>query len=94
MYWLFKQDIDSVSIEPSDDAEEGFSTIKYYFNSKGKIQIELKEEIKKHLGRSPDIEDAIVYAHFLKYTQPEFYASQEEGTELNKYETVSKRMGI
>jgi len=67
MYWFFKDDLNYISLPYSEDFETGMSTIKYFFNSKGKIQIESKDEIKKRLGRSPDEEDASVYCNFMKY---------------------------
>ena len=94
MYWMFKNDIDFVSLEDNEDLENGFSNIKYYFNSKGKIQIEQKDEIKKRLGRSTDLEDAIVYCNFLKYTDSTTSGIFEYGDENEKFETVTERIGV
>ena len=38
--------------------------IKYFFNKKGKIQIEGKEDIKERLGRSPNRADAWIYFQY------------------------------
>lgn len=38
------------------------AAVKYKINSRGQIQIEAKEEMKKRLGRSPDRADAVVLA--------------------------------
>ena len=38
------------------------AAIKYKFTSRGAIQIEAKDEMKKRLGHSPDRSDAIVLA--------------------------------
>ena len=38
--------------------------VKYFFNKKGKIQIEPKEDIKERLGRSPNRADAWVYFQY------------------------------
>lgn len=94
MFWMFKNDIDSVSLEDNEELEKGFSSIKYYFNSKGKIQIELKDEIKKRLGRSTDLEDAIVYCNFLKYTDIKTSGTFEYGDENEKFETITKKIGV
>jgi hypothetical protein len=93
MYWMFKQDIGSISLEPDDDLMDGLSSIKYYFNSKGKIQIEPKDEIKRRLGRSPDAEDALVYCNFLKYVNTRFAGMMEEENE-DEYMSVTEKIGI
>lgn len=94
MYWMFKTDIDKISLEPREELEEGFSTIRYFFNSKGKTQIEAKDEIKKRLGRSPDLEDAIVYCNFLKYADACVSGTFESSDENEKYESVTERIGV
>ena len=71
MYWLLKGDIDLIGIEDNEDLKEELSTIKYHFNSKGKIQIEAKEDIKKRIGRSCDYSDATAYCNYLKYCDVE-----------------------
>jgi hypothetical protein len=94
MYWMFKTDIDKISLEPKEELEEGFGTIRYFFNSKGKTQIEAKDEIKKRLGRSPDLEDAIVYCNFLKYSDACVSGTFECSDESEKYEPVTERIGV
>ncbi len=94
MYWLLRQDIETLAIERSDELEEGLSKIKYFFNSKGNIQIESKDDIRKRLGRSPDVEDAIVYANFLKYSASSGYAVTEINEEPDEFEKVTDRIGI
>jgi phage terminase large subunit len=94
MYWLFKNDIDLISLEQNDELEEGLSSIKHYFNSKGKIQIESKDEIKKRLGRSPDMEDALVYCNFLKYVYSNTCGEFEYGDPAEKRESVTEKIGI
>jgi len=73
MYWLLRNDIDSIAIEKNEDVEEGLSSIKYTFNSKGKIQIEPKDNFKKRMKRSSDYEDGLVYCNACKYlTKPSY----------------------
>ena len=50
---------------PDDEilVEEILET-KFFFNKKGKIQIELKEDIKERLGRSPNRADAWIYLQY------------------------------
>lgn len=70
------------------------SSIKYFFNSRGKIQIESKDDIKRKLGRSPDLEDAVVYCNFLMHMNNSIgYALQEEDEE-RPYTLLSERIGI
>ena len=94
MYWLFRNDIDFISLESNEELEEGLSSIKYYYNSKGKIQIESKDEIKKRLGRSPDMEDALVYCNFLKYVDSNTCGVFEYNDESEKQESVTEKIGI
>ena len=35
-------------------------SVKYKFTAGGKIQVESKDQIKKRIGRSPDVADALV----------------------------------
>lgn len=72
MYWLLKDDIDLMQLSYSEELEAGLSTIRYYFNRTGKIQIESKDEIKKRLQRSPDEEDSLAYCNLMKYVEPEY----------------------
>jgi phage terminase large subunit len=94
MYWLFKNDIDFISLDPNHELEDGLSSIKHYFNSKGKIQIESKDEIKKRLGRSPDMEDALVYCNFLKYVDSNTCGEFEYGEPAEIHESVTDKIGI
>lgn len=45
---------------PKDDDFYELANIKYHFNSKGKLQIESKEDIKKRGLPSPDVSDALI----------------------------------
>jgi hypothetical protein len=99
MYWSLKQDIEILAIEEGDNLDEGLSSIKYFFNSKGKIQIESKDDIRKRLGRSPDIEDAIAYVNFLKYSLVSGYASMEitsddKSITCGEFEKLTEKIGI
>jgi phage terminase large subunit len=94
MYWMFKNDIDSVSLEKNEELEEGLGSIRYFFNSKGKIQIEAKEDLKKRIGRSPDMEDAIVYCNFLKYIGCASSGSFEAAEENLRFKTITEKIGL
>jgi phage terminase large subunit len=69
MFWLLREDIELLSIEPNEELLDGLSSIKYFFTSKGKIQIEEKKDFKSRVGRSSDLEDALVYCNFLRYDE-------------------------
>ena len=49
-----------VSIPDDDYLKEELLEVRYFFNTKGKIQLEKKEDIKERLGRSPDRADTWV----------------------------------
>jgi len=67
MFWLLREDIEEISIESNEEVLEGLPLIKYFFNSRGKIQIEAKEDYKERVGRSSDYEDALAYCIFMKH---------------------------
>jgi phage terminase large subunit len=69
MYWMLRSDMDMIKLEVNDELLDGLSSIKYFFNTKGKIQIEEKKEFKSRLGRSSDYEDALAYCNFLRYEE-------------------------
>jgi len=51
-----------VALPPDDELLADLSGVKYKIDSRGRIQVEPKEEMKKRLGRSPDRGDAVVLA--------------------------------
>lgn len=53
---------DPIGLPPDNDLMGELAAVKYKINSRGQIQIEAKEEMKKRLGRSPDRADAVVLA--------------------------------
>ncbi len=64
-YWALRERFQAgdIDIDP-DDAELAaqLADIKYKRNSRGQIVIELKEEMKRRMGRSPDDADAVMLA--------------------------------
>lgn len=69
MFWLLREDIDLINLETNEELLDGLSSIKYFFTSKGKIQIEEKKDFKARVGRSSDLEDALAYCNFLRYEE-------------------------
>ena len=57
----FEQD-DSVMLPPWDELRGELTTPKFREQGGGKLIIESKDDIRKRLGRSPDVGDAVVYA--------------------------------
>jgi phage terminase large subunit len=49
------------SIPDDDMLIEELLEVKFFFNKRGKIQIELKEDVKERLGRSPNRADTWIY---------------------------------
>jgi hypothetical protein len=69
--WGLREGLDpagdsKIALPPDDLLTGDLTAPRWRVNSSGKIQVELKEEIKKHLGRSPDDGDAVSMAFFLK----------------------------
>lgn len=51
-----------IGLPPDDELLADLAGVIYKFNSRGQVQIEQKEDMKKRLGRSPDRADAVVLA--------------------------------
>lgn len=65
MYWKLREGLENGTIELVDDARliKELTAIRYFVKDKY-IQIESKPEIKKRLGSSPDMADAVTIALF------------------------------
>lgn len=57
-----KLNSDPIALPPDDELLADLSDIKYKIDSRGRIVVESKEDMKKRLGRSPDRGDAVVLA--------------------------------
>jgi hypothetical protein len=53
---------EAISLPPDDELLSELASVKYKIDSRGAIQIEAKEDMKKRLGHSPDRADAAVLA--------------------------------
>jgi hypothetical protein len=69
LYWNLRDkfkdgeiDLSRISQSVYDRMSGELTSIKYKYTSKGQIQIEAKKEMKKRLGRSPDLADALMLA--------------------------------
>lgn len=63
-YWCLREWLDpsknpTAALPPNSGMLSDCAEIRWFFNSRGDIQIEAKEDIKERLGRSPDTADAL-----------------------------------
>ena len=59
--WCWKP----ISLPPWDELRGELTTPKFKEAQGGKIQLESKDDIRKRLGRSPDVADAVAYAYWV-----------------------------
>lgn len=60
---------------PDDDRlQNDLCAVQYKYTSKGQYQLEAKEDLKKRLGRSPDMSDSLV----LTFAEPVFSADDDD----------------
>jgi phage terminase large subunit len=73
LWWQFKEGLKEGSIKFSpelqaceywDELTEDLMAPRYKVVNDRYIQIESKDEIKKRLGRSPDVGESLIYAHY------------------------------
>ena len=70
LWWNLREALDidpvrnphPVALPPDDELLAELSSVQYKYNSRGQVQIEGKDDMKKRLGRSPDRADAVVLA--------------------------------
>lgn len=69
-----KANPEPVALPPDDELLADLSGVKYKITSRGQIEVEKKEDMKKRLGRSPDRADAVVlaFAPLVQYELPKF----------------------
>jgi len=63
-WWLIREKLraDELSLPPDNKLAADLTGIKYGYTSRGQIQLELKSDLKKRIGRSPDRGDALAIA--------------------------------
>jgi hypothetical protein len=64
MYWSLREALrnNELALPPDAKLQAELTNIKYKLDSRGRYQIEAKDEIRKRLGRSPDRADALALA--------------------------------
>jgi len=81
MYFGLKKFMDRGRVVIDEDAEMELLSLEYFYNRRDRIQLPLKKEIKKALGRSPDKADSLAL-HFAYRIVPrveeEIYHIHEE----------------
>jgi len=74
MFWWLMEDMRDGVIgngcilpkEIQEQLQQELAAIRYDFASDRRVKILPKAEIKKRLGRSPDIADALAYANYMR----------------------------
>lgn len=68
-YWMLRELLDpaqdggaTLALPPDEALTEDLCSAKWTMTSAGRIQIESKDDIKKRLGRSPDVGEAVILA--------------------------------
>jgi hypothetical protein len=69
MYWRFREALDpesgdNLALPPGNELVADLCAAHYKVLAGGVIQIEEKESIKKRIGRSPDVGEAVMLAHY------------------------------
>ncbi len=57
-------------LPPDSELTADLVSPNYFYSSSGKIQVERKDRIRKRLGRSPDVGDAVVMAFYVVPKEP------------------------
>lgn len=76
MWWGLREALQSGDLSLPDDRKlaADLTNVKFSYDSRGRIKLEAKDEIKKRIGRSPDRGDALAIANWartprIQYTQ-------------------------
>lgn len=107
LFWELREALQAgkVAIAPLGDNEAGLfeelAAIRYDVDSSGMIFCEPKEKVRKQLGRSPDLADAVVIGRSLFEldrsiivpTEPEWWEMDAE-TKLDELERLSLELGV
>jgi hypothetical protein len=69
MWWLIREMLqkDELALPPDSRLAVDLTNIKFTYDSRGRIKLESKDEVKKRIGRSPDRGDALGLALAARY---------------------------
>ena len=74
IHWGLREIMGDLDLPVDRELQTQLMAIKYKINSAGQIEIIPKEEIKKKLGRSPDLAEAVIYSlASIKGTEPRIW---------------------
>lgn len=67
LWWMLREAIDpsnpdAIALPPDDQLTGDLTAPKWWYNSKGQIVVESKDDIRERIGRSPDKADAVALA--------------------------------
>jgi hypothetical protein len=65
LYWNMRELLEAgeIALPPDDHLTQDLVASKWTTTSAGKVLIESKDEVKKRLGRSPDVGEAVIMAY-------------------------------
>jgi hypothetical protein len=71
-WWLIREKLraDAIDLPPDNKLAADLTNIKYKFTSRGQIQLESKDDLKKRINRSPDRGDALAIVLAAQIYQP------------------------
>jgi hypothetical protein len=74
MWWALREALTAGDIALPDDRRlaADLTNVKFSYDSRGRIKLESKDEIKKRLGRSPDRGDALAIANWVRTPRIEY----------------------
>lgn len=90
--WQIREDLDPKGPNPmalpqNEDLVSQLTAIKWGLTSSGQIRIESKADMKKRIGRSPDLADAVAYARARLKTEAEtVFLDSNLGAGMNQWE--------
>lgn len=68
MWWALREALQAGELSLPDDRKlaADLTTVKFSYDSRGRVKLEAKDEIKRRLGRSPDRGDALAIANWVR----------------------------
>lgn len=80
-WWALREALMAGDIHLPDDRKLAgdLTNVKFSYDSRGRIKLESKDEIKKRLGRSPDRGDALAIANWVRTPRTMFSAGRTVG---------------
>jgi phage terminase large subunit len=85
-WWLIREMLkdNSLDLPPDNKLAADLTNIKFKYTSRGQIQLESKEDIKKRIGRSPDRGDALAICLAARFA-PQFVVTDDVKQMFNRF---------